>query len=283
MWSKINTTYSAPMNCDICNSDQWIPLGKLVECYICSYTRANNNYFSADMEGLYGANYYAEGDYWNYKQEEKALRINFRNRLSIIRRFVGKGSLLEIGSAYGYFLLEAKTFFTVAGVERNKELAKQTAQALNVSVYGGDILSVHIADSYDALVALDTIEHLVSPIKFLEKCHGLINRGGFLFIETGDIGALLPRIQRGAWRLVQPPQHLCYFSLGTLSQILRLAKFEVIYTKRVTFWRSIPQTFYKLHPHLYKKLSPWVSKLLSKLIFPINTGDLIFVVAKVIK
>ena len=120
-------------------------------------------------------------------------------------------------------------------------------------------------------------------MKFLEKCHNLINRGGYLFIETGDIGALLPRIQRGAWRLVQPPQHLCYFSLDTLSRILRIAKFEVIYTKRVTFWRSIPQTFYRLHPHLYKKLSPWVSNLLSKIIFPINTGDLIFVVAKVIK
>lgn len=268
------------MDCDLCQKNNWRKGKKLYTCRTCGFVRAADRYYQSDFATLYSQDYYQNGDYYNYEWEELALKRNFSNRLSRIRRCVHTGELLEVGSAYGFFLELAQKYFKVEGVEMNCAVAQRTEERLGVKVYGGDFLAQNFSKKYDLIVALDTIEHVASPREFLHQCQRLLNPGGYLFLETGDIKAFVPRIRDEKWRLVYPPVHLSYLSAKTLAMFLEKAGFGTVTVERVWFWRSLAQVVYRALPFLEEEIPSSAMRALSKIIFPTYTGDLIFVVAQ---
>lgn len=272
------------MICDVCNTDNWIKGIKLAKCSNCGYVRAADKYFETDIKNIYTDDYYNKGDYFNYSLEESALKKNFENRLSIITKYLTKGKMLEIGSAYGYFLETANKFFEVSGVECNKSLVehyKNSESLKNISMFFGPFEESKFPEShFDAIVALDTIEHIKSPKNFIEKCNKFLKKDGYIFIETGDINAVIPKIKKEKWRLVHPPEHLAYFSAKTLANLLEKYGFKVLNTKYVGFYRSVSQVLYRLYPNYYEKLPTKIKNRLTNSAFPTNTFDLMFVIAQ---
>ena len=96
-----------------------------------------------------------------------------------------------------------------------------------------------------------------------------------LFLETGDINSVLATIQKESWRLVNPPEHLNYFSVKTLTTLLEKSGYEVIFVERVNFWRSLRQIVFR-GLHLSAKLIPYVPNVT----IPLNTLDIIFIGAR---
>lgn len=270
------------MDCIICHNSNWTKADKLMTCTTCGYVSAHERYFSQNITDLYDSTYYEKGDYFDYKSEKFSLRKNFKNRLKIIRSYIKSGDLLEVGSAYGFFLEEAKKYFKVTGVELNKASVDFiSSQQPNVSIFNDDFLKLDFDNkSFNAIVSLDTIEHVFNAEEFVKKCKQLLVKDGYLFLETGDIGALVPRIQKENWRLVHPPEHLNYFSQKSLVTLLKQNNFEVLEVRYVWFWRSALQTIYRLFPKASSTMPSLVRKLLEKISFPLNTGDLMFIVAR---
>jgi len=268
------------MVCDLCQKNNWKKGKKLYTCQSCGFVRAADRYYKSDFAALYSKDYYQNGDYYNYEWEELALKRNFSNRLALIQRYVDTGELLEVGSAYGFFLELAQKYFKVEGVEMDSAVAKRVGERLGVKIYGGDFLAQNFSKKYDLIVALDTIEHVASPSEFLHKCQLLLNPEGYLFLETGDIEAFVPRIRAEKWRLVYPPVHLSYLSAKTLLMFLEKAGFKTVTVERVWFWRSLAQVVYRTFPLIERKIPSSTMRALSKIIFPTYTGDLIFVAAQ---
>jgi 2-polyprenyl-3-methyl-5-hydroxy-6-metoxy-1,4-benzoquinol methylase len=269
------------MKCEVCNAQDWRVGKKIVFCKRCTLARAKKKNFFFDSKRIYSQNYYHGGAYLNYEEEKQALEKNFSNRLRKIIKIIPRGKLLEVGSAYGYFLKMAKKFFEVEGVEYNPTIAKEAERIVGAKVYPGDFQALKLKSNYyDVIVGLDTIEHLKSPSKFLKKCYRLLKPGGFLFLETGDIGSLLARWQGEKWRLICPPEHLYYFSSRTLKMLLGKKGFRVIKIERVWFWRTAAQVVFKLFPQRFKELPKSLKNILGKIIVPINSGDLIFITAQ---
>ena len=271
------------MKCNVCQGENFNKGVKLQTCLTCGFVKAADKYYSKDInfEDLYDESYYHGGDYVNYDIEVNALKKNFGDRLSIIKNYIeDNAEVLEIGSGYGYFLECAKENYQVTGVERNPKVAKKLAERLDIDVYGGDFNEINFEKKYDAIVTLDTIEHIAEPEIFVQKCSNLIKSGGYIFVETGDIGALLPKLRGENWRLVHPPEHLSYFTLDTLIKLLEANGFDVVYTKRVSFYRSFAQTLYRVSAKIYNMIPKAFIPLVNKINFSLNTFDLIFVVAK---
>ena len=59
-----------------------------------------------DLRKFYDEGYYFGEEYVDYTKDRKALEVNFKKRVDLIRKLSRKKRLnvCEIGSAYGYFL-----------------------------------------------------------------------------------------------------------------------------------------------------------------------------------
>jgi len=134
----------------------------------------------------------------------------------------------------------------------------------------------------------EVIEHLPEPSKVIKKASEELQSGGFIYITTGNIDALVPRWQKQKWRLIHPPSHLHYFSKKTLTRLLAESGFEIVKVSHPAIYRSVRQIYYslfllnnlsqkgfsyKLKIRLYKCIPAGFS-------IPINTFDIMFVTAK---
>lgn len=264
------------MRCAVCKNNKWSQVTGLLErCVSCEFVKAKDIFFTADYDEIYSDDYYKCGDYYDYKAEETALKKNFENRLYTILEHKKSGELLDVGCGYGFFLELARSSYNVQGVERNKKLAHKVSQDLDLSIYGGDFLEYMPYKQYDIITAFDVIEHVPHPDLFIQKCFSATKDGGLLFLETGDIGAFLPKIQGRRWRLINPPEHLNYFNVKTLSYLLENNGYEILFIERVCFWRSLKQiTFRAFH------INPKLITFLPDISIPLKTYDIVFVGAR---
>src|SRR5262245_7940739 len=106
----------------------------ILECRSCGLGRTEASGF--DPTVYYTGDYFSGGradGYFDYRGAEPVLRREFARSVAFIRGFRRGGRLLELGCAYGFFLLEAARHFDVAGIELAAEAAEHGRRAgLNV-------------------------------------------------------------------------------------------------------------------------------------------------------
>jgi SAM-dependent methyltransferase len=236
-----------------------------------------------DVTSIYSREYF-DGErrdgYADYPGSEKVLRREFSRIVNQLRsNHLSCGKLLEVGCAYGFFLLEAQQYFECCGIEISTEAAT-SCQSRGLTVHCGTVEPEFLKATgpFDAVVMLDVIEHLQEPLEVLKMLYASLNRGGLLMLSTGDGDSILARVMKKHWRLMTPPQHLFYFSRKTLFDLLRKSGFRVIHWARP--WKSIPLGLaaYQLGNRLGMRLSFLES--LNRLSLPVNLFDTIQVVAR---
>jgi SAM-dependent methyltransferase len=196
-----------------------------------------------DPASIYDQAYYQGGHsdgYADYTAAEPVLRREFSQSLRALRKHgPASGSLLEIGCAYGYFLLEASAHFSVRGLEVSAHaVAAAQSRGLNVA---NQTLAEHFAlhpEPVDAVVMLDVVEHLDQPLALLREAISHLKPGGAIMISTGDWNSLLAKLMGRRWRLMTPPQHLCFFSPRNLSTLLQHAGCEIVHISKP--WKTVP-------------------------------------------
>lgn len=270
------------MKCIVCGSIGTKPYldNRLLQCTECALVRAADRYFASELSEIYTDRYFygpefigGKTEYVNYRREQKALASNFRRRIQILRRLAPDAMrLVEIGSGYGYFLELAGRQWRVQGLEISAHAA-QEAQKLGVPCICGDYLLHDMRTFMPDIVCLwDTIEHLLSPRRLLEKVASDLRSHGVIAISTGDIGSILPRLQGRHWRLIHPPTHLWYFSSATLIRLLRAVGFEPVKVVHPWYYRSLRTC---LGPP-----ARFLPQRIADLPIPIQTGDLMEVYAR---
>jgi len=220
----------------------------LVQCSKCGFLSANLSISDEELRGLYGEGYFKGEEYLDYIAEEPSLRLNFRNRLTTLKRVaphLHRCDLFEIGCAYGFFLEEAGQWVrSASGIDISAEPVRFAVQERGVEASQGDYLSVNLGRAFDVITMWDTIEHLKYPQLFIEKIAQDLKPGGLLALTTGDIGSLVARLQGRHWRLIHPPTHLHYFSAATISQLLRRKGFDVLHLSHPGNSRSLRAALY---------------------------------------
>jgi SAM-dependent methyltransferase len=234
--------------CVLCNqpTEHEAMYQTLKRCKVCSLVSADLDPSQEELKGVYGKDYFFEGEYLNYLEEKDPLQRNFKKWIPLLRRFVPHGKLFEIGSAYGFFLELAKNYWEVRGIDISRP-ACEYGKSHGLNVECGDFLETPVeAGHYNLFCLWDTIEHLKRPDLYVKKIRETIAPGGILCLTTGDIDAFVPRMQRGNWRMIHPPTHLYYFSKKTLFALLRENGFEIVHASHVGFYRSLKRTLFSL-------------------------------------
>ncbi len=233
------------MKCVVCENKKVSPLWrelKIVKCD-CGHIYYDQNLSKNQIAEIYTGSYFNGGEYSDYLTDKDVIRKNFLARLKTLKRFQKKGDLLEIGSAYGFFLDVAQGQFNVEGYEICTEAATYASTTLGLKVYNADFLEANLNKKYDAVCMFDCIEHLTRPDKFIEKISGCLKQNGHLLITTGDIGKIVPKIRGKKWRLIHPPTHIHYFSFDSLKKLLEKNGLTVVSKKYPGVYRSFNLLF----------------------------------------
>ncbi len=142
----------------------------------------------------------------------------------------GIKSWLDVGCGHGEFVAAVMQYgrggITVKGSEPN-EKKQESARKRGLDVGYFDIES-H-AGRYDVVSLLNVYSHLPDPPGFIRSLKNLLNPGGELILETGDVSDL------PAHKLYRPyslPDHLSFASAKILTEMLERAGFEVVRVKK---------------------------------------------------
>jgi SAM-dependent methyltransferase len=191
------------------------------QCRECGLGRTETPAF--DPAAYYTEDYFSGrrlDGYSDYLGAEPVLRREFARSVDFIRRYREGGKLLELGCAYGFFLMEAARYFDVAGIELAAQAADYGRRAgLNVLQGVADAANLRRVGHADVIILFDVIEHLPQPRETLALCCQHLHPGGIIVITTGDFGSTVARVAGARWRLMTPPQHLWFFTQESIRRL----------------------------------------------------------------
>lgn len=277
--------------CLVCNATKFRPIydATLLKCDACGFVTANMEIDLKVLQQTYTENYFKGEEYVDYLRDKEILQTNFKKRLQSIFKKIDKSTVtntLEIGCAYGFFaetLTQELKKVKYVGYDVVPEAIDYGRNRLNQNLVCGDYLEAKVDTKVSDVFMWDVIEHLPNPEKFIEKASGELQQGGRIYITTGDIECLIPRMQKAKWRMIHPPSHLHYFSKRTLSKLLENNGFKITDVSYPPVYRSIRLIYYSLFM-LRKKYPGIVEKIYNlipaKMNIAINTYDIMFVIAE---
>jgi SAM-dependent methyltransferase len=163
------------------------------------------------------------------KYFEKLIYMFRMRRKRRIKRYIGKGRILDIGCGRGLFLdIMRKDGWDVTGVEFNEEIASNASNAYGIDVKTGSPPDWGLADeSLDVITINHVIEHIRNPVEIFNACKRLLKKGGLLVIAAPNISSLQAAAGKRVWFHLDVPYHLYHFSEGGLVRLLQTRSFHI--------------------------------------------------------
>ncbi|HEY0182228.1 MAG TPA: class I SAM-dependent methyltransferase [Rhodopila sp.] len=139
---------------------------------------------------------------------------------------------LEIGCGSGAtmrWLRDTRRIEYAAGIELVPEMASQAAAVFEQIMVGGvETLILEVPPrSFDLILALDILEHLVDPWEVVRSCMHALKPGGALIASIPNVGhysVAFPLIFRGDWRYqdegLLDRTHLRFFVARTAIELM---------------------------------------------------------------
>ena len=288
MHSSAHAVAATEVTCGICHEHSFTQLFtksgfEILKCANCDIVFTNIPR-GLDLLSIYDESYFQGGQsdgYGDYLGTEAVLRREFKSSLQQIRRLMNYQPglrLLELGSAYGFFLDEAGAYFDCIGVEVSKPAADYSRQR------GHRVINEPLTEAtlprigkVDVVTMFDVVEHLPDPVATFALLDRCLNPGGVIMLTTGDIDSINARLFGKHWRLMTPPQHTYFFSRQTLRSIFERMHYKIEVVKRP--WKVVPLSlaFYQLGSRLGFRLRP-LEKL--NVFVPVNLGDTVMIAAR---
>jgi SAM-dependent methyltransferase len=149
----------------------------------------------------------------------------------------GDRRLLEIGCGHGHLLGRLRERgFRVSGVEPSHRAAEHARKAygLTVACFTLEALAGPVREArYDAVLLIQTLEHLANPLGALSIVRSLMASDALLFVEVphyfSPTGLYRARV---SGRYLPSPNHLFVYSAETLTAFMKRAGFDIVHRAR---------------------------------------------------
>jgi len=198
---------------------------QIVKCHNCDLVYMNPRPTGPNIEKFYKKNYYYDELAFDKDNFLKAKTL-YRD----IKKYLIKGSILDIGCSKGFFLnfMKEKNL-SLHGIEPSTDSIRFAWNNFKIKIDKGYIDSAKIEkNSYDNVTAIDIIEHVTNPNITLKKIYQLLKKKGVAIIETPNIASFYHTIAKDRWMGFVLPFHLYYFTPKTLKRIFEKIGFKNI-------------------------------------------------------
>ncbi|MBK8150694.1 MAG: class I SAM-dependent methyltransferase [Acidobacteria bacterium] len=203
--------------------------------------------------------------------------------LELVKKYVSEpASIIDLGAGQGAFSKSLRELgHRVLAVDSDPDNWRvPEVEVLDIDL-DCEFASKVGARKFDAVVAIEIIEHVENPFSFAREAAKLLNEGGFLFLTTPNVEAVSSRLiflytgrlkHFSAWETVRPA-HITPIFRWKLEMLLDEAGFEIV---EEGFNRYI----YKTGENLKGKIAGIAARLLKPLLKGEKGGEGRIIVAR---
>lgn len=141
--------------------------------------------------------------------------------------FVPGGTVVDVGCGSGAHLAELRDLgWNTVGVEPSDTAALAARERLGLDVRTGTLEDAAIPQGYANVVLLRMVlEHVRDPRRTLAEARRILKPGGRIIVSVPNAGSIETRLFGPSWFAWDLPRHLCHFTPGSLTAMLREAGF----------------------------------------------------------
>jgi 2-polyprenyl-3-methyl-5-hydroxy-6-metoxy-1,4-benzoquinol methylase len=137
-------------------------------------------------------------------------------------------NILDVGAGVGLMVRAAKeNKLDATGVEPSRWLVQQAKKLFNIDLIEGIVPNKELGGKkFDMIFAVDVIEHLSEPVKFLNTLKNYLKDDGIIFIATPDSKSFIAKKLGRKWwhyRLA----HIGYFSHQSMKEAVSKADLKI--------------------------------------------------------
>jgi 2-polyprenyl-3-methyl-5-hydroxy-6-metoxy-1,4-benzoquinol methylase len=201
---------------------------------------ASHSYFFEEYKAQYGR---------TYLEDMPAIRAMAAKRLTVIESLLPAGhegeSLLDVGCAYGAFLVEAQTRgWSAVGSDVAADAVDYVKSNFNVPAFVADFAAPGADGLYPRAVTCLTmwyvIEHFDALARVLRRVASLLKPGGVFAFSTPSASGISARKDLAAFLENSPDDHFTVWSPETAPAILKRFGFRV---QRIVITGHHPERF----------------------------------------
>lgn len=216
--------------CILCGSKRIVKLHGyekdfLCKCRDCSFVFAYRKPTRQQLIDHYEG--YGRNDYLS----EITIR-RYHEILDLFEKSRKTNRLLDVGCGIGYFLEVAKKRgWEVYGTEYTDK-AIEICSAKGISMKQGPLNPANYEPGYfDVITSFEVIEHINNPQEELKNFYSLLRPGGLVYITTPNFNSLLRYYLKDKYNVLSWPEHLSYYTPGTLRKLMERSGFRKLFVK----------------------------------------------------
>jgi SAM-dependent methyltransferase len=290
-FSALGTLEFEPTSCPVCGSSKIRkPFQKMFQgvelhfgtCEKCATLYQNPRMTVDSLRGIYDSEEFFEGreknvNYYSFLSGETYLRRTARGRIERFQPYAKGTRLLEVASAAGFFLAEAKRAgFDAAGVEFSNPMAAYARERWEVPVTAGSIEEVELEPgTYDVIASWGVMTILRDPKAVMAKFHAALKPGGVWAFNTYYSTSLWGRLFGPRWYILVANTSQIHND-ATLRRLLDEAGFDLVAHRRDRPYASIERLLFVLLSHVSHGVrDKFFSRIhfLNKLVVPARAPD----------
>jgi 2-polyprenyl-3-methyl-5-hydroxy-6-metoxy-1,4-benzoquinol methylase len=166
----------------------------------------------------------------------------------------GAGHVLDVGCYDGTLLASLAPRFHRYGIEASA-MAAQVARQKGVEIVGTRIRDLaSITERFDAVSAVDVIEHLSNPRAFIAMLAGRLSAEGTLLISTGSTDTPAWRFAGGRYWYCAFPEHISFISPAWARAAAAELNLDVVDIQRFAYTDIDTRSRTRARRRYYRKL-----------------------------
>ena len=229
---------------------------QIIDCRACRFKHVVPLPSESEMIQYYSRDFLEKRPGYISKQSEDKqwLRIGYGEQFDLLEAYSEskKRRIIDIGCGLGIFLeLGQERGWQPFGIEPSQQ-AVAYAKGRGLSVFNGTLCEDNVSDfgSFDAACLHEVLEHLPNPSHIIHLVKRLLNPEGLICIVVPNEynpfqqAACVTQGLKAWWQ--GPPEHLNYFDVASLKDLLNHHGFEVISTST-----TFPMEMFLLMDEIY--------------------------------
>jgi 2-polyprenyl-3-methyl-5-hydroxy-6-metoxy-1,4-benzoquinol methylase len=255
----------ASEQCPLCSGKRYSLLYRghisLFQCKSCSAVfnashrplEYDATYFNEEYRSQYGESYLEDFQHIYALSKQRLERIKTITQQT--------SSMLDIGSAYGFFLKAAQDdgFKDLSGIEISREGARYCESTFGIPVHNTNFENIEFSATYSIITAWYFIEHVSDPKGAIVKIANALQPGGVFACSVPSTFGPQFMFHRKEWYQTHPVDHRVNFSPKIIRSLLRTLGFSKIitYPGGIHPNRFLPKTIMNCSParSLYTRAS----------------------------